>query len=88
MIFEKITPGKLAKALCEELNKSPIEKATLMTDHFARQRKMVCTRVLLPTEPGTHPVTKILQVWLDNHHFWIYRHGNGDGGEWKIHGSA
>jgi len=88
MIFGIITPGKLANELGKELNKSPVEKATMMTDHFAKERKMSCTRVLLPTEPKAYPVTKILQVWLDNHHFWLYRHGDGDDGEWKIHGSA
>lgn len=79
----KITTGSLAVELCEELNKSPIEKSTTIVDYFARTRKMVCTRVLLPAEERLLPVTHILQVWLDNHKFWLYRHGGGDGGIWK-----
>lgn len=91
MITAKVTPGQLAEGLCELLNKTPVEKATTMTDHFAKERKMACTRVLLPTDPEQgSPVSKILQVWLDQHKFWLYFHpGEGpNNGSWKLHGSA
>lgn len=89
MATKKVTANQLAEDLCELLNKSPVEKVTVMTDHFAKERKMVCTRVLLPTDPhNRRKIIKILQVWLDKHHFWLYFHeGEGpNGGTWKIQG--
>jgi hypothetical protein len=87
MAQEKITAGRLATELCEALNSNLRKNAITATRQFAKDRNMICTPTITE-KTGRISVTKILDVWLDNHHFWLDLHGEGDKREWKLYGST